>query len=165
MGLEYTTVTYNEDRHRIVIDQNARKAIITCFSNISLLRVLGFGKDILTNKNNPNYDQNGHFVDALFLNGVKPCEASLPPLTKRISSIFVYSDITYFVLVGHTQTPLLGYFPVQSKWGEQGYWNFNPLYYVKVKEPNIRTIGLRLCSDTGELISFEAGHVICRLNF
>ena len=34
MGLEFTTVTYNEDRHRIVIDQNARKAIITCFSNI-----------------------------------------------------------------------------------------------------------------------------------
>ena len=107
----------------------------------------------MTIKNNPNYNQNGHLVDALFLNDAIHCEASLPFLTKRISSIFVYSDITDFVLVGHTQTPLLGYFPVLTKWEERGYWNFNPPYYVKLKETNIRTIGIKLCSETGELIS------------
>ena len=64
-----------------------------------------------------------------------------------------------------TQVPMLGYFPFQSKWGDHAYWNFNPPYYVRVKDSNIRTISFRLCDKTGETINFESGAVICRLNF
>jgi len=79
--------------------------------------------------------------------------------------MFLYSNITNHVLVGNTQTPLLGYFPVQTLWGQQGYWNFNPPYYLPVKESIVHTIQIRMCKDTGEDIKFETGTVICRLNF
>ena len=60
---------------------------------------------------------------------------------------------------------MLGYFPIQSKWGDQSYWNFNPPYYVKVKESSIQAISVRLCDEKGETVTFESGTVICRLQF
>ena len=69
------------------------------------------------------------------------------------------------MLVGNSQVPMLGYFPVQIKWGDQAYRNFNPPNYVGVKDSNIRTITIRLFDKTGETINFESGDEICRLNF
>ena len=92
-------------------------------------------------------------------------EASLPPKLGRLNEIFVYTYFVDTVLVGNSQVPMLGYFPIQSKWGDQAYWNFNPPYYMRVKDSNIRTIAIRLCDKTGETINFESGDVICRLNF
>jgi hypothetical protein len=77
----------------------------------------------------------------------------------------VYTDIIDYVLVGNTQTPLLGYLPVLSQRGDQAYWNFNPAYYVRVKENSVRSISIRLCTDSGSTINFESGNVICRLHF
>ena len=42
-------------------------------------------------------------------------EASLPPKLGRLNEIFVYTDIVDTVLVGNSQVPMLGYFPIQSK--------------------------------------------------
>ena len=68
-------------------------------------------------------------------------------------------------MVGNTQTPLLGYLPVQSTWGNQAYWNFNPAYYVLVKEQNIRSLSIKLCNKVGDVINFEGSNVICCLHF
>ena len=92
-------------------------------------------------------------------------EANLIPILGRINEIFVCTDIIDTVLVGNSQVPMLGYFPVQIKWGDQAYQNFNPPNYVGVKDSNIRTITIRLLDKTGETINFESGDVICRLNF
>ena len=89
----------------------------------------------------------------------------MPRKLARLKEIFVYSDIINTVLVGNTQAPMLGYFPIQTTWGDQSYWNFNPLYYVKVNQNLIRSLSIRLCNKQGETTEFESGTVICRLNF
>ena len=78
---------------------------------------------------------------------------------------FFYSDIIDTVLVGNTQSHMLGYFPIQTKWGDQSYWKFNPPNYVIVNQNVICSISIRLCNELGETIEFESGTVICRLNF
>ena len=50
----------------------------------------------------------------------------MPPKLARLKEIFVYSDIIDTVFVGNTQASMLGYFPIQTKWGNKSYWNFNP---------------------------------------
>ena len=55
-------------------------------------------------------------------------DALLPPLIKRITSIWVYNDIIELLAVGDIQAPFLGYVLIQSKFDEMGYWNFNPPY-------------------------------------
>ena len=92
-------------------------------------------------------------------------QAHLACNLKPIKSIYCYTNITEFVMVGNTQAPLLGYFPVQTKLGETGYWNFNLPYYIPVKDSEIRSIEMQLCSDTCETLKFKSGDVICRLNF
>ena len=78
----------------------------------------------------------------------------MPPKLARLKEIFVYSDIIDTVLIGNTQAPMLKYFPIQTKWGDQSYWNFNPPYYVKVNQNLIRSILIRLCNEQGETIEF-----------
>jgi hypothetical protein len=145
-----------------------RKILISCPKSASLFKLLGFELNIGTNKDDTDdilSDEQLLHIEYLTIDAAEPTEAELPPLLKPINSIFLYSNITNYVLVGNTQTPLLGYFPVQTTWGEQGYWSFNPPYYVPVKESLIHTIEIKLCTDTGDEILFESGDVICRLNF
>lgn len=165
---ENTLVTYDPDRNRVKISESMRKTLISCYQHSSIFKLLGFGKQIGTNKNDLTdllLDEPLSEIEYLQVTEVEPTEAEVSPFLKPINSIFVYSNITNYVLVGNTQTPLLGYFPVQTSWGDQGYWIFNPPYYVPVKESTVHTIQIRLCTDTGEDIQFETGNVICRLNF
>ena len=104
-------------------------------------------------------------IDYILIDGNTRYESSLPPKLARLNIIFVYTDIIDTVLVGNTQAPMLGYFPIQRKWGDESYWNFNPPYYVTVMESSIRTISIRLCDEKGETVAFESNTVICRLNF
>jgi len=182
-GLNWSRLEYNEERCRVRISEPSRLTILATYKSHSLLRLLGFEKDIKTTTGKRLRIENEIIdstdpdevallplsrpeIDYLMLNVTSPVEADLPPLIKPISSIFVYTDIIEYVLVGNTQTPLLGYFLVQSKWGEQAYWSFNPAYYVRVKEQNIRSLTLKLCNDLGNVICFEShGNVICRLHF
>jgi len=167
-GCENTIVAFSSDRNRVKISENMRKMLISCYKKNSLFKLLGFRNQTGNNSNDIDdllSDEPLAEIEYLAVDAVEPIEAELTPLLKPITSIFLYSNFTNYVLVGNTQTPLLGYFPVQTSWGEQGYWSFNPPYYVPVKESQIHTIEMRLCTDTGDDIQFESGNVICRLNF
>ena len=109
----------------------------------------------------PNYTE----IDYILIDGNTRYESSLPPKPGRLNKIFVYTDIIDTVLVGNTQASMLGYFPIQSKWGDQSYWNFNPHYNVKVKKSSIRAISVRLCDEKGETVTFESGTVFAVLIF
>ena len=117
--------------------------------------------DIRAHVENPNYT----LIDYIIIYPNARYESSMPPKLARLKEIFIYSDIIDTVLVGNTQASMLGYFPIQTKWGDQSYWNFNPPYYVKVYQKLIRSISIRLCNEQGETIEFESLTVICRLNF
>ena len=55
-------------------------------------------------------------------------DALLPPLIKRNTSMWVYTDIIKYSAVGDIQALFLGYVPILSKFDKMGYWNFNPPY-------------------------------------
>jgi len=148
-GLNWTRLEYNEERSRVRLSEPSRLSILATYKSHSLLRLLGFEKNIKTTTGPKLRIENGIIdssdpdevallplskpeIEYMMLDVTSPVEGDLPPLIKPITSIFVYTDIIEYVLVGNTQTPLLGYFPVQSKWGEQAYWSFNPAYYVRV---------------------------------
>ena len=93
-------------------------------------------------------------------------ESNFPPLIKPITNIYVYTDVSAYVLVGDTMAPLLGYFMDSTEWGIHGHHAFNPVFYNEVKERTVRSITMKLCDDRGEVISFgEHATVICRLHF
>lgn len=170
-GLNWANVNFNQDRNRVNISHVNRPSMLASFKSNSILRLLGFSKNIVSNVSyngvhGPYHLEDGEDeIDCLFLDRNIRTEAFQAPLMTPITSIFVYTDFIEFVLVGNTQAPLLGYFPLQSTWGNTAYWNFNPAYYVKVKEPYIRSISLKLCDELGEVINFDTGVVICRLHF
>ena len=70
----------------------------------------------------------------------KYIQAKLPPSIKKISNMYVYSNIVELSPVGNSQVPIMGFLPITSKFQETDHWVFNPPMYVKVKEKNIRTI-------------------------
>ena len=45
-------------------------------------------------------------------------DALLPPLIKRITSMWVYTDIIELSAVGDIQAPFIGYVSIQSKFDE-----------------------------------------------
>ena len=107
----------------------------------------------------PGRDE-GDNVEYIMLSATKPVEADQAPLVTPITDIFVYTDFIEYVMVVNSQTPLLGYLPVQSTWGNVAYWNF-----IRVKEQNIWSPSLKLCNKLGDAINFESDNVICRLQF
>ena len=82
------------------------------------------------------------------------------------ASMYIYSDICDYQLVGDTQAPLLGILPISGDHKEQRYWSFVPPYYIGVTKAYVSEIELRLCTDTGDLVPFTKDSlVVARLHF
>ena len=64
--------------------------------------------------------------------------------------MYVYSDIVKLSPVGNSQVPIMGFLSIKSKFQESGNWVFNPPMYVSVREKNIKTITLKIFTETGE---------------
>ena len=153
------------------IQNSNRLSILASFKSNFLLRLLGFYKNIKYSRDNNIANSKypgrlkGDDLEYIMLSVTKPIEADQAPLVTPITSIFVYTDFIEYVMVGNSQAPLLGYLPVQSTLGNIAYWNFNPAYYIPVKEQNIRRLSLKLCNELGDVIDFESGNVIIQLHF
>ena len=64
--------------------------------------------------------------------------------------MYVYSDIVELSPVGNSQVPIMGILPIKSMFQEIGHWVFNSPIYVRVREKNIRTITIKISTETGE---------------
>ena len=132
----------------------------------SILQVLGFGSQ--TKRYTPS---TGKEHEVLFVPKIEnneelvQIEAASAVNTRSISSMFVYSDIVDQSLIGNTQANILGFLPIHTNFGDQGYWNFNPPYYTRVRDSRISSIRIQMCQDTGELMPSAEGRTICRLHF
>ena len=76
-------------------------------------------------------------------------QAKLSPSIQRISNMYVYSDIVELSPVGNSQVPIMGFLPIKSNFQEKNHWVFNPPLYVRVREKNIRTITMKIFTETG----------------
>ena len=79
--------------------------------------------------------------------------------------MYVYSDIVELSLVGNSQVPIMGFLLIRSSLQDTGHWVFNPPLYVRVKEKNITTITIKICTESGEEYFILDGLVTCRLHF
>ena len=148
-----------EQTQRVRFYQKRKYAIAT-FTENSVLHILIFDTQT-TLVNVP--EKPG--VEYMVLNESVEVLSEQPPQLKRVTSMLVYLDIVELSLVGDTQAPLHGFMTMQSKFGDQAYWTFNPPYYVRLREKHIITITIQLCDDTGEAFPIADGKVLCRLNF
>ena len=82
-----------------------------------------------------------------------------------LQTIYVYSDIVDYQIVGNTMATLMGVFPTKGSFQEPQSWHFNPLQYLPIQSNNIRTITIKLCTPQGELVPFLSGDSLCRLHF
>ena len=92
-------------------------------------------------------------------------QAKLPPSIQRISNMYVYSDIVELSPVGNSQVPIMGFFPINNNFQENGHLVINPPLYVRVREKNIKTITMKISTETGERFPINDDVVTCRLNF
>ena len=47
-----------------------------------------------------------------------------------VQTIYIYSDVIDYQIVGNSKAMLMGVFPVKGKHGEQQSWQFNPFQYI-----------------------------------
>ena len=147
-GLTWTSVEYNKERNRVSISNSTRLSILVSYKSTSFLVLLKFNQTIKnhrgSNIGNLVYPVRVEGkVEYIMLSVTKPVEADQAPLVTPIISIFVYTDFIEHVVVGNSQNPLLGYFPLQIIWRNIAYWNFNPDYYICAKEQNLAKLHLR----------------------
>ena len=79
--------------------------------------------------------------------------------------MYVYSNIDELSSVGNSQVPIMDSLPIKSNFQENGHWVFNPPLYVRVREKNIKTITMKISTETGEEFPIHDDVVTCRLNF
>ena len=91
--------------------------------------------------------------------------AKLPPSIQRISNMYAYSNIVELFPVSNSQVPIMGCLPIYINFKENGHWVFNPPLYIKIREKNIRTITMKILTETGEKFPIHDDVVACRLNF
>lgn len=86
-----------------------------------------------------------------------------------VNHIYVYSDLTDYVVVGDTVAPLLRIIPMQSNAGNHQLDHythiFNNPHYIPVSRHHIENIHIDLRTDTGENVPFVAGKCIVKLHF
>ncbi len=84
----------------------------------------------------------------------------------NLHSIYVYSDIINYQLVGDTEAPLFGTVPIQGSREEVITYVFNPTYYYPVARANINEIEIELYTENGDPFPFTStSKVVLRLHF
>ena len=86
------------------------------------------------------------------------------PNLDSITSLFVYSDICQYSLIGYVSAPLLRI--VQVKNGERMVSKTFPhVYYTPVGKTNFGTVEIYVRDDTGVKIPFAYGKLVVTLHF
>ena len=160
--IEKNHAYYHSRRMRTNIRSTDTKMIVVSPKQSSILRLFGLkrnSKQIIIKTDCE--------VDVLYIpKDMTYIEAKDPIVLRSITNMFIYSDIVEDSLVGDTQQCLLGFLPVMTKQGDQGYWCFNPPTYQLVTcNKKIEDINVQLKRDNNEPIPITDGKVICRLNF
>ena len=107
-----------------------------------------------------------------------PSESKQPASLETLSSLYIYSDICKYQIVGDVEAPLLGIVPLQPVQGGQGgkgigvahqhFYSFNPPYYMGLAKDQITNIRIELKTEYGSAFPFDNdpnNSVCCRLHF
>ena len=154
-----TDLSMDPYQYRVKINLNVTFAI-ACYAEHSILKVLGFGSQSIVIETPQK-----RAVEFMLFGSNMYDQAKLPPSIHRISNLYVYSNIVELSPVRNSKVPIMGFLPIKSNFQENGHWVFNPLLYVRVRENNIRTITMKISTETGDEFPIHDNVIICRLNF
>jgi len=164
-------VTYNPETKKVTF-KNMRRSryLIVAPATASIIAMLGHGARSTEMKMSSKRNIDVLVVDIEhFANLRSSYNITLPAVEevnlRTLDNVFVYSDIIEQSLIGESQGNILGYFPIKSKFGETGYWCFNPPYDYKAIKNFVDTISIKLTTVNGELFPFKKGQIIIRLLF
>ena len=103
-----------------------------------------------------------------------PCQGSCPCSLDKLDSLYVYSNVGQYQLVGDTEAQLLSVIPVldqptgNQKNVQLAYFACNPVYYIPVKMDVFQVIEIQLDTDKNLAFPFinnENEKVVARLDF
>ena len=92
-------------------------------------------------------------------------EFPFPPLGASSKSLYIYTDIIDNDLVGDALVPLLRTVDVLDDQDVTVHKAFDLSYYKRVIRSVLPSIEIQVNSETGDLVSFDSGEVICLLHF
>lgn len=91
------------------------------------------------------------------------------PKLQKVSSLWVYTDITQYQQVGNAKVPLIGIIPTQTDGAKRVHYTVNPVNFVALKRNNISEITVKIVDDRGKRIPFVKGdnedNLVCCLRF
>ena len=92
---------------------------------------------------------------------------AVPEDLPDLRTIFVYSDIADYQIVGDVKAQLLGVVPVNNRPGERTNWTFNPPMYSSVATNSFNSIKIWLTDHCGEEVKFSntSDFIVARLHF
>ena len=73
-------------------------------------------------------------------------------------TLYIYSDVIDYQMVGKSKAMLMGVFPVNGKHGEQQSWQVNPFQYIDIPSSTIPSIDQDLHAYRGRCYLHELGH-------
>ena len=85
--------------------------------------------------------------------------------SNELQSIFVYSYIVDYQIVGNTMATLMGVLPTKGAFKEPQSCQINPVQYVPLQSNEISSISMKLCTPQGDPVQFLSGDSLCRLHF
>ena len=154
------SVWYLADKDRVRINA-APNLIVTLVSDSSYLATL-LGQPVL----NTRPDGFNILIITPQENGDLEMISSKPPSLDPLTTMYVYTDIVKWQLVGDGESPLLGVVPIKGDLKDVSYFTFPHPYYVPLERHEISEINLKLKTDTGDPFPLvKNGKVVCRLHF
>ena len=84
---------------------------------------------------------------------------------RPVQSMFIYTDIIEYNVVGDIRAPLLRIVNVDGEYGQTVTKTFVAPHYVPLKQKAVNTIEIDIRDDTGRFIPFMDGKVVAKLHF
>ena len=102
-------------QYRVKINPTKQFAI-ACYAEHSILQLLGSGSQSIVQKTPEK-----RTFEFMIFESNKYIQEKLPPSIKKISNMYVYSDIVEQSPVGNNHLPIMGFYPIKSKFQESGH--------------------------------------------
>ncbi len=100
----------------------------------------------------------------LWFNGVNYSEFRYD-LSRGFHSLFVYCNICEPQIVGDVYAPLIRSVAIGGKRGEHVIKSYGEPHYVPVNTKKMDSIEINIKDDTGHIVPFMSGKVVCKLHF
>ena len=150
--LDLMKVHYDNLKKRIMLKSATEHAYLIFYENDSMAALLGF----------PTIGKLKQMMEHKIKDWLVAPNA---PSAYNTPALYIYTDIIAQEHVGQDLVQLLRTVPVSGNHGEIVCRVFEKAYYKRVLNHTIASIEIQVNDDTGALIDFAGGKVICVLHF